>query len=216
MYRLVIFDLDGTLVDSLKDLADSCNEALSRFGYPTHDVEKYRYFVGDGVPMLIKRALPEKDATEERVAGIKAAFDEIYSRNYNTFTRPYDGMEKLLDDLLENGVKIAVASNKPDEFTQRIVKEMFGGRFSFVSGKKPEFEKKPAPDIVYHIMDRLEMTKEETLFVGDSSVDMMTAYNAGICSVGCTWGFRTIDELKENHAVHIAEKAHDIFEIAVK
>lgn len=216
MYKLVIFDLDGTLVNSLADLANACNEALSRFGFPTHELDKYRYFVGDGIPMLINRILPEEQRSDERINDVKAVFDEIYSKSYDKLTRPYDGMEKLLDDLLAEGIKISVASNKADEFTQKIIRKTFGDRFSYVSGKKPEFDKKPDPGIVFHIMEKLGAAKEETVFVGDSSVDMKTAANAGIDSIGCTWGFRTIEELRENKASYIAEKPADIFDIVTK
>lgn len=214
MYRLVIFDLDGTLVNSLDDLGNSCNEALRKFGYPEHEMEKYRYFVGDGVPMLIRRALPEEECTEENIAMVKAAFDEIYGRNYNRLTKPYDGITKLIADLREKGIITAVASNKPDEFTQKIVSGMFGDAFSFVSGKRDCFEKKPDPGIALYIMEKMGVTPEETLFAGDSSVDMQTASNAHCDSVGCTWGFRTRQELIDNKAKYIADHPSDILSIA--
>lgn len=212
MYKLVIFDLDGTLVDSLCDLGNACNEALERYGFPTHEIEKYRYFVGDGIVKLIERILPEDARNEKNAADMKAAFDEIYGKNYNKLTKPYEGITELVDELEKMGVLTAVASNKPDEFTKKIVAEMFGGRFSYVSGKKDGVPKKPDPAIAVHIMDKLGVTAEETLFAGDSSVDMKTAANAGCDSIGCTWGFRTIEELKENNAVYIAHKPSDILE----
>ena len=205
MYKLVIFDLDGTLVNSLADLGNACNEALAKFGFPTYDIEKYRYFVGDGVPMLIKRAVPADKGT-----------DVIYRRTYNRLTRPYDGIVKLVADLKAKGILTAVASNKPDEFTQVIVSDMFeAGTFSYVSGKKDGFEKKPDPGIALHIMEKLDVSPEDTLFAGDSSVDMKTATNAGCDSIGCLWGFRTREELEENHAVYIAETPADIYNAAV-
>ena len=216
MYKLVIFDLDGTLVNSLADLGNACNEALVKFGFPTYDIEKYRYFVGDGVPMLIKRAVPADKGTDEVLAKVKAEFDVIYRRTYNRLTRPYDGIVKLVADLKAKGILTAVASNKPDEFTQVIVSDMFeAGTFSYVSGKKDGFEKKPDPGIALHIMEKLGVSPEDTLFAGDSSVDMKTATNAGCDSIGCLWGFRTRDELEENHAVYIAETPADIYNAAV-
>lgn len=143
MYKLVIFDLDGTLVNSLEDLGNACNSALERFGYPTHPMDSFRYFVGDGVPMLIRRALPESERSEENIARVKAVFDEIYGRNYNVCTRPYDGITELLDKLKAEGILIAVASNKPDNFTQTIVTSMFGDTFSYVSGKRRALRKSP-------------------------------------------------------------------------
>lgn len=214
MYKLVIFDLDGTLVNSLDDLGNSCNEALRKFGYPEHEMGKYRYFVGDGVPMLIRRALPEEERTEEKIAMVKAAFDEIYGQNYNRLTKPYDGITRLISDLREKGIITAVASNKPDEFTQKIVSGMFGDVFSFVSGKRDCFEKKPDPGIALYIMEKVGVTPKETLFAGDSSVDMQTALNAHCDSVGCTWGFRTRQELIDNKAKYIADHPSDILGIA--
>lgn len=216
MYKLVIFDLDGTLVNSLEDLGNACNSALERFGYPVHPMESFRYFVGDGVPMLIRRALPEKERTDETIAKVKAVFDEIYGRNYNVCTRPYDGITELLDRLKAEGILIAVASNKPDNFTQTIVTSMFGDTFSYVSGKKEGFEKKPDPQIALHIMEKLGVSPEETLFAGDSSVDMQTAHNAGCDCIGCVWGFRTLQELTDNKATYIANSPDDIYNAALK
>lgn len=216
MYRLVIFDLDGTLVNSLEDLGNACNSALEQFGYPVHPMESFRYFVGDGVPMLIRRALPEGERSEENIARVKAAFDEIYGRSYNVCTRPYDGITELLDKLKSEGILIAVASNKPDNFTQTIVTGMFGDTFSYVSGKKEGFEKKPDPQIALHIMEKLGVSPKDTLFAGDSSVDMQTAHNAGCDCIGCVWGFRTLQELTDNKATYIANSPEDIFAAAIK
>lgn len=215
MYKLVIFDLDGTLVNSLEDLGNACNAALGKFGFPVHETEKFRYFVGDGVPMLIKRALPEDNRDDETVMTVKAAFDEIYGKNYSVCTRPYDGIPQLLASLQERGIQAAVASNKPDEFAQVIVGEMFGEIFSFVSGKKEGFEKKPSPQIALHIMEKLGISPRDTLFVGDSSVDMQTAANAGCDSVGCTWGFRTEQELRDNNATYLAYEPMDILKFLI-
>lgn len=216
MYKLVIFDLDGTLVNSLEDLGNACNSALERFGYPTHPMDSFRYFVGDGVPMLIRRALPESERSEENIARVKAVFDEIYGRNYNVCTRPYDGITELLDKLKAEGILIAVASNKPDNFTQTIVTNMFGDTFSYVSGKKEGFEKKPDPQVALHIMEKLGVSPKDVLFAGDSSVDMQTAHNAGCDCIGCVWGFRTLQELTDNKATYIANSPIDIFNAAVK
>ncbi|MGN0642199.1 MAG: HAD family hydrolase [Huintestinicola sp.] len=216
MYKLVIFDLDGTLVDSLGDLADATNAALKKHGYPQHDTDKYRYFVGDGVPMLIERALPEDSRSPEIIAAVKADFDTVYNSAYNVKTRPYDGIPELIDRLRSKGVLTAVASNKPDNFTRLIVTGMFGDAFDFVSGKREGVPKKPDPQIAHYIMETLGVSPEQTLFAGDSSVDMLTASNAGIDSVGCTWGFRTRAELEENHAVYIADKPSDIGDIVLR
>ncbi|MCM1524893.1 MAG: HAD family hydrolase [Ruminococcus sp.] len=215
MYKLVIFDLDGTLVNSLADLGNSCNSALAEEGFPVHAVDEYRYMVGNGVPALIRAALPERLRSEENISRVKDRFDRIYGENFDKFTRPYDGMEKLLADLSGKGIMTAVASNKPDIFTKQIVKAMFGEAFSYVSGKKDGVPKKPDPQLAFHIMEKLGALPSETLFAGDSSVDMKTAENAGIDSIGCTWGFRTLEELKEGKAVYIADKPEDILSAAL-
>lgn len=215
MYRLVIFDLDGTLADSLADLANACNGALSHFGFPVHERDKYRYFVGDGVMMLIERALPEDKRSADTIAAVKARFDEIYGESYDKLTRPYEGICELLERLRENGILTAVASNKPDEFTRKIAAGMFGDVFSYVSGKKDGIPVKPDPAIALGIMEKLGVSPEETLFAGDSSVDMRTAANAGCKSIGCTWGFRGRQELTDNHAVYIADRPEDILRVAL-
>lgn len=215
MYRLVIFDLDGTLVNSLEDLAESCNQALAYYGYPVHETEKYRYFVGNGVVKLVERTLPENARDEANVRKVKERFDMIYKEMYNCRTRAYEGIDSLLDSLHENHILTAVASNKPDEFTQVIVRELFGDAFSLVSGKRDGFEKKPDPQIALHIMQSLGVSPEETLFAGDSAVDMQTAANAGCHSIGCTWGFRTREELVSNNADYIADKPADILSAAM-
>ncbi len=216
MYKLVIFDLDGTLVNSLEDLGNACNEALSKYGFPVHEMSRYRYFVGNGVPALIERALPEGEKTKENIAGVKGAFDEIYGRTYNHITRPYDGINELLEELKNRGVLTAVASNKPDNFTRQIVSEMFPPVFSVVSGKRDGFEKKPDPAIALFIAKQLGVRCSETLFAGDSSVDMLTASNAGMDSIGCTWGFRTAEELIDSGAVYMADKPMDILRALIK
>ncbi len=216
MYELVLFDLDGTLVNSLDDLANACNEALKKFGYPCHDREKYRYFVGNGIPKLIERVLPEGKKNEEEIARVKAEFDRIYGLTFDKLTRPYDGIPQLLDGLAEMGVMTAVLSNKADEFSRRIIDRLFEHRFDLVLGKKDGFGSKPDPAGARYIMDTLGTAPGRTLIAGDSSVDMQTACNAGCDSVGCTWGFREQRELEENHAVYIAHSPSDILNIVRK
>lgn len=210
MYKLVIFDLDGTLADTLGDLAYSGNAALAQFGFEPHDTDRYRYFVGDGIPMLIRRILPEKERNDERILQVKSAFDEIYSKHFDVYTKPYKGMPELLETLSERGIMTAVASNKADEFTQAVVDKLFSHKFSCVCGKKDGFDKKPSPMIADYIINTLAANKEQTLFIGDSGVDMQTAHNAGIKSVGCLWGFRTKEELTENNADYLVEKPSEI------
>lgn len=211
--KTIIFDLDGTLLDTLADLADSANYTMKQMGYPAHPQESYKYFVGNGVPKLLERCLPEDKRSEENILTARRIFAEHYNVHFVDKTKPYDGVEELLEKLKENGVKMAVASNKSDEFTVSLVKRFFGNAFDTVQGGKSDVPKKPAPDIVYGIMDRLDSTPENTYFAGDSNVDMYTAKNAGITSIGCLWGFRTKEELLEGGADFLAESPMDIYEI---
>lgn len=210
--KLIVFDLDGTLVNSLADLAAATNISLKKFGYPEHELEKFRYFVGDGVPKLLERAVPESERSVERLAEMKKCFDAYYNTHFADNTNPYDGIPQLLAGIKKLGYKMAVASNKPDEFTKEIVNTFFEGIFDIIQGKAPDTEKKPAPDIVLKIMKKLNASAEDTVMVGDSNVDIFTAKNAGIKSIGCLWGFRTRQELEEAGADYIAEKPSDILD----
>ena len=214
--KLVIFDLDGTLLNTLDDLADAANHAMTEMGYPVHPVESFRYFVGNGVPKLMERCLPEGERSPERISEALNIFSEYYSKHSTDKTRPYDGITELLDALREKGVKTAVASNKTDSFTVELVKKFFGERFDFIRGGLPDVPKKPAPDIVFGIMSALGAEAYSTYFAGDSNVDIMTAANAGVTSIGCLWGFRSKEELISAGAVHIAESPEEIYDIIVK
>lgn len=210
MIRLAIFDLDGTLVDSICDLADSVNKALADGGYPTHPYESYRRFVGNGAKKLIERAMP-KGAPDSECERIHAAFSENYKERCLNKTRPYDGIIELLDRLREGGIKCAVASNKPDSFSKHIVTELFGGgRFDLVLGKRDGVGVKPSPDIVNDIMSALGCTAEQSVMIGDSDVDVLTAHNAGLPCIGCTWGFRGKAELENAGADMTADSPDDI------
>lgn len=214
--KLIIFDLDGTLVNSLDDLAAAANQALKKHGFPIHENEKYKYFVGNGVPKLIERALPENMRTDTVISMVKSDFDAYYSKHYADCTKPYDGINDLLRTLKERGYKLAVASNKPDEFTSVIVTQLFGDIFDFISGKREDTPKKPAPDIIFKIMKASCVNAENTVMIGDSDVDIITAENAGISSIGCLWGFRTADELKKAGADHLASSPSEILNFIIK
>lgn len=211
--KTIIFDLDGTLLNTLADLADSANYTMEQMGYPTHRLDSYRYFVGNGVPKLLERCLPEDKRTEENIQAAHGIFAEYYNVHFADKTRPYDGAAELIEKLRKSGVKMAVASNKSDEFTVSLVKRFFGNAFDTVRGGKADVPKKPAPDIVYGIMEKLGATPENTYFAGDSNVDMYTAKNAGIKAIGCLWGFRTKEELLEGGADFLAESPMDIYKI---
>lgn len=210
--QLVIFDLDGTLLDTVADLANATNWALEQCGYPTHPVEAYYKFVGNGINKLFARALPEEESTEENILRIRSLFIPYYNEHNADYSRPYPGVTELLQTLQAKGVMLAVASNKYQEATLKLVRHFFPSiRFVAIYGQREEVPIKPAPDIVYDILRDTGVVKEATLYVGDSGVDMQTAKNADIVSVGVTWGFRSEEELRENEAVHVVHVASEIY-----
>lgn len=211
MKKLVIFDLDGTLLDTLKDLAESVNSVLKEFGYQPHELGRYCYFVGDGIPRLIERALPEDARSAEKIKEVKAEFMAYYRVHKMDYTRPYPGICALLEELHHRGILLAVASNKVQEVTCELVHSFFGsGLFDVVLGQLEGRPAKPDPAIVNEIMGITGVHPEDVLYVGDSEVDMRTAANSGVESVGVTWGFRPRRELEESGAGHIVEHPDEI------
>ena len=212
--QLVIFDLDGTLLDTVADLANATNQALEQCGYPTHPVEAYYQFVGNGINKLFARALPAEHSTEENVQRIRSLFVPYYNEHNADCSCPYVGVVDLLCQLRSGGVQIAVASNKYHEATLKLVTHFFPDiDFAAIYGQREGVPIKPAPDVVYDILNDTGVAKEETLYVGDSGVDMQTARNAGVESVGVAWGFRSVEELLENGASHVIHKAEEILRI---
>ena len=203
MIKAVIFDLDGTLVDSLQDLCDSTNFALQKFGFPTHEVQKYKYFVGDGIPKLIERVIPKESFNKEIHKKVLAAFMERYREHYLDKTAPYNGVKESLAALLAAKVKLAVVSNKADEMAPRVVNKLFSGEFTSVTGKREDYPLKPNPALTLKVIEDLGVKPCECAFLGDSGMDMATAKNAGCVAVGVLWGFRTRDELLDNGADYI-------------
>lgn len=211
MKKLYIFDLDGTLADSLCDLADSVNIVLERHGYPTHETEKYKYFVGNGALKLIERTLPESERTPEVIQAVHAEYSKVYAERMLCRTKPYEGIKEVLAELKGRGCKLAVASNKPDDCSVMIVEALFGKEiFDSIHGKREGVPTKPSPDIICQIMEELGAKPDECIHSGDSNVDVQTAHNAGIECIGCTWGFRTEEELVTAGADHIARIPKDI------
>ena len=194
--ELCIFDLDGTLVDSLTDLGETVNQILFEQGLSTHAIGAYRKFVGDGVLALLSRAFPAGKRDEQTLKKAKARFDALYEENCFCHTAPYPGVLSLLDGLKKDGKKIAVLSNKPDAFARKMVLHFFPeDLFDCILGQTEGIEKKPSPEGVRKIQSLLSVSKEETVLIGDSNVDVFTAKNAGISSVGVTYGFRDREEL---------------------
>lgn len=193
---LAIFDLDGTLLDSLEDLADSSNHILGLHGYPPHPVEAYRYFVGDGIRKLVERTLPEEARRDEVIDVIYKEFLEYYAIHKMDKTQPYAGIVALLEGLQAKGVKLAVASNKAHEAMAPLMAHFFPTiRFTAVLGNKPGARPKPDPGIVLEIMRIAQEDTTTTVYAGDSGVDMETAARAGLRKVGVLWGYRTKEEL---------------------
>jgi len=213
-YQAVIFDLDGTLLDTLADIADSVNHVLRAKGFPIHELDAYRFFVGDGSRMLIKRALPENERSEASVASCLRAFKTDYAKTWDVKTEPYPGIPDLLNHLVQTHVRMAVCSNKPHEFTVLCVEKLLNQwRFDPTVGQKRGYPKKPAPDSALAIAHDMGIVPSAALFVGDSGVDMQTATAAGMLPVGAAWGFRPEKELLENGCMHIARNPMDIIKI---
>ncbi|MBM4444165.1 MAG: HAD family hydrolase [Chloroflexi bacterium] len=213
-YRAVLFDLDGTLLDTVQDLADSVNAVLRRHGFPEHDVQAYKYFVGDGVEELARRALPEDQRREPLMAGCVAAIREEYSQRWANNTRPYDGIPELLDALSAAGIPMAILSNKPDDSTRATVSRLLAGwRFHPVVGASASVPMKPDPGGALAIARSLSLPPEAFIYLGDTATDMKTARAAGMYAVGALWGFRTAAELAQSGAQTIIERPGQLLEL---
>ena len=216
MYKAVIFDLDGTLVNSLEDLAISTNYALSTHGFPTHETEKYKYFVGDGMIKLMERVLPEENRDEVTIKKVFESFFKYYSEHYLNKTVAYDGIRNVLEGLKADGIKIAVVSNKRDDMAKIVVDKIFGDIFDFVVGKREGYPTKPDPKLTLEVIDILGVNPKECAFVGDSGMDMAAAKNSGCLAVGVLWGFREAEELNKNGADYILNATNQITELIRK
>ena len=211
MKRLAIFDLDGTLLDTVADLANATNQALAQCGYPTHPTEAYYQFVGNGINKLFARALPQEECTEENVLRIREHFIPYYNEHNADDSRPYPGIVALLHELQKRGIKLAVASNKYQQATEKLVHHFFPEtHFVAVYGQREGVAIKPDPTIVYDILSLTDILPSETIYIGDSGVDMQTALNANVDSVGVTWGFRSEEELRQHGVLHIVHHAEEI------
>ena len=209
--KAVIWDLDGTLLNTLCDLAASTNAALAACGLPLRTQDEVRCFVGNGVRKLIERAVPG-GTDGETVDRVYAAFVEHYGAHSRDATRPYDGVPELLDALLARGVKLAIVSNKIDFAVKELSRTYFGDRMQVAVGDAPERRRKPAPDSVLEAMRRMGVGREETVYVGDSDVDVLTARNAGVACCAVSWGFRSEESLREAGAEHIAATPQALLE----
>lgn len=209
--KLVIFDLDGTLLNTIDDLATGANHALAVLGYPTHDAATIRSFVGNGINKLLERALPEGEKTEENILRMRSVFIPYYDEHNADLTVPYDGIPELLVRLQNDGVQLAVASNKYQAATEKLVAHFFPNiNFVKVLGQRTEVPIKPDPAIVIDILKVVGVSRDAVLYVGDSGVDMLTALNAQVDAVGVTWGFRPKLELSTFPSLGLIDKAEEL------
>ena len=212
MIKLILFDLDGTLIDSLEDLAEAVNHALGLRGLPLHSVAEYRRMVGHGVRNLVKQALPE-GADDALVDSALSDFKAYYQAHIDVHTRPYPGIPELLTDLQARGVQLAVASNKFQEGTEYLIQRFFpGNRFVAILGNRPGAPLKPDPEIVQEVLRKADVQPADALLVGDSPTDMKTAANGGIESIAVTWGYRTTEDLSGHRQVrNVQELRAELF-----
>ncbi|MDD2716335.1 MAG: HAD family hydrolase [Candidatus Wallbacteria bacterium] len=216
-FKAVIFDLDGTLLNTLDDIADAMNRVLNRMGFPQHETEKYKYLVGEGVDLLVERALPASCSNLDLIAACQQAFVETYSEFWSVKTRPYDGIPELLDTLTDLEMKMAVLSNKNHDMTQKMVRELLPSwLFDMVLGARPYAPKKPNPSSALEIADALRQPLSKIVFLGDSGIDMKTAVGAGMYPVGALWGFRNKDELAAHGAMRMIEKPVDLLKFLLE
>lgn len=210
----MIFDLDGTLADSIEDIGDSMNRVLEEHGFPPHSYKKYKQLVGKGLGNLVIKALPE-DQRSDKVIGIcNEQMLEDYGKNYLVRTRPYDGIMELLEKLHHQKIRMGVLSNKNDEMTKKVVNELFEPElFEIVMGSSPGIQRKPHPEAALRMAEKFGLNKTNIAFVGDTNNDMETAVNAGMLPIGVLWGFRSREELVESGAEILLSHPLDLFRI---
>lgn len=210
MYPYVIFDLDGTLLNTIDDLADAGNWVCANHGWPTHTVDAFKYFVGNGMPRLVERMIPEEHRTPERLKSLLTEFMDRYDAHKEDKTAPYPGIPEMLAHLRGAGVKMAVLTNKADPMAGPVIEGYYPGVFPLVQGALPGVPTKPDPTLLNRLMARMGADPERTLFVGDSNVDIRTAKNGGLTGCGVLWGFRTRAELEAEGADFIVETSEQL------
>lgn len=212
----LIFDLDGTLLDTLDDLADAANATLSHFGFPVHEVDAYRYFVGEGLQTLMLRIIPEQEADEKKLILYMEKFAEIYRTTWNKRSVPYQGIPEMLAALSHEGLKLAVLSNKPHAFTKICVETFFPDNpFLYVYGQRDGVPKKPDPAGAIELAVKMGLQVSEIIYVGDTATDMKTGNGAGMKTIGVEWGFRDRVELENNDAWKIVATPAEVVAYAL-
>lgn len=211
MKKLVIFDLDGTLLNTIADLGEAANHALRLSGYPVHSLSAYPFYVGNGVNKLLERVLPEDARTPAVIADMREKFVEYYDAHNTVHSAPYPGIPELLASLSKMGIRMAVASNKYQAAVSALIAHFFPGiEWAAVEGQKDGVPVKPDPSVVFEILGKVPTPKADVLYVGDSGVDMETARRACVDSVGVTWGFRPVKELRDFYADNIVDRPVEI------
>ena len=211
-YNTYIFDLDGTILDTLLDLANAVNFAMRSKGYPERTVDEVRSFIGNGIKVLIKRAVPQGTGEDDYAEALEI-FTKYYLEHIADYTKPYDGIIDVINELKKKGCKTAVVSNKAHFAAQAVVKDFFVDIFDAVTGKMDEFPPKPEPDSLLYTIKMLGADKEKCIYIGDSDVDVLTAHNAGLECIGVTWGNRDEDVLLQSGAEYIAHRPKEILDI---
>ena len=213
-FKAICFDLDGTLLNSLADIANCTNELLLKRGFPTHNINNFRYFVGNGVKNLITLSLPKEAINKKLIKEFQKDFEDKYRDNWYKTTIPYEDIPELLDELINLDIKLSILSNKPQEFTSLAVKRLLPNwQFEAVLGQLEDIPKKPSPEGFLIIKNQLQLSSKEFIFIGDTGTDMKTAVAAGCYPVGVLWGFRSEEELKDNGARKIISKPLELLEI---
>ena len=213
-FKGIIFDLDGTLVNSLGDIADSMNNVLQRNGFPSHELQAYKHFIGNGLKNLVREALPEGSRDGKLIISCFDSMMEEYRKNCINKTRPYDGIIELLNELATREMKLAVFSNKVDDLTKKVVMTLLPlSNFEIVMGSSTEIPRKPNPLGAFLISQQLGISPEELIYVGDTDVDMKTANSAGMFAVGALWGFRTKEELTSNGAKYLLKHPLELIQM---
>ena len=212
---MIIFDLDGTLLNTIDDLGYACNYALEKTGYPTHRIEDYPRMVGNGINNLIRRALPELERTEKNILRVREHFVPYYDEHNCDHTRPYDGIPQLLESLKMQGHQLAVASNKYQAATEKIVNHFFPDIFDVILGEREGIERKPNPQIVYDIIksQKAKVERPKVLYIGDSLVDKETAMNAKVPFIACSWGFVSCEALIDAGVARIVDKPEELMQL---
>lgn len=214
-YKLAVFDMDGTILNTLEDLADSTNYALKANGLPERTIDEVRRFVGNGIRLLIERAVPT-DTDKELTDKVFDTFKEYYKTHCAVKTRPYDGIKDVLSELRKAGCLTAVVSNKADFAVQDLCKDYFDNLFDFAIGEREGIKKKPAPDSVFEVLSKLNVEKDNAVYIGDSDVDFATSVNAGMDVIMVGWGFRDAEFLREKGVKRIIKQPSEILDIILE